>query len=72
MDDFSRPPEERPADAEGSRHRSECQHAHHGGADPRQVALGQVRERGEEVIRHDETEHGVAEELEAFVRRLRG
>ena len=42
---------------------------HDAGAHLRQVTFGQLREVLEHVVRHDEPEHRVAEELEPFVRR---
>ena len=42
---------------------------HDAGADLRELPFGEIGEVLEHVVRHDEPEHGVAEELEPFVRR---
>ena len=79
MDDLSRPPElSSPCPSSNAspiverlRHGSQGERAHHGRTHPGEVAFGQIREGGEEVVGHDEAEDGVAEELEPLVGLLR-
>ena len=53
--------------SEPRRHLRQDAGVHHGGADLGQLAFGEVGEAVERVAGHDETQHGVAQELEPLV-----